>query len=72
MAKPIYIAGSFMLWETRPGEFDITDQRCPRAHAHVIYSSTECEVACRTLRALAADPPDFVPCAPGVMPFPTL
>jgi hypothetical protein len=61
-------AGRFMLWETA-GAFFIYDQRCPRAHAHAVWSGTHEGAGFDALSALSKNPPPFLPCAPGVVAF---
>lgn len=60
---------SFTLWKVAPGEFHVYDGRCPREHAHTVWSGTDRGAGVEALRALRASPPPFLPCAPGVVAF---
>lgn len=64
--RPIATAGLspalFMLWEVKPGEFEIYDQRCARAHAHTVWAGTAEDAGLRALDALATNPPAYLPC----------
>jgi hypothetical protein len=70
--EPMLSVGHFYLWfieddaAAKEGPYRIFDQRCPRAHAHTVWSGRHVESAVRAVHALAENPPPFLPCEPGV------
>jgi hypothetical protein len=58
-----------MLWRLDSGAFEIYDQRCPCAHAHTVWNGTDEGSGYEALSRIAKNPPEFLPCAPGVVAF---
>lgn len=67
---PVGRRGHFSLWllaeSVNGSSYYIYDERCPREHAHVVWSGSSGIAGIEAMSRLDRNPPTFLPCAPGV------